>query len=371
MKVVVIRGNLKEALGVMERVGGDNLKLPILKYAVFEVFDDKSKLTATNLEMAVSYYVPGKTIEKGKTSVPIATFSSLISNLQSERLNLEKKGSQLEVKTDNYEAATQTLPVDDFPIIPRVKNEEDYLEIESGNLKGALAQVVVATQFSELRSELNSVLFDFTLDTLRLVGTDSFRLAERAIAATQFKSNYSQGFKFLIPLKTCHELLRIFKDEEEVKIYHDQNQVLFKTAQWELISRLVDGNFPDYAAVVPKEFASEVVTDRERLLNALKLAGVFSNQTNEIKIKPASGEKALEIYSASQEIGENRYLLPAKVKGAFQEVNFNWRYLADGLKALKTEEVFLGINEQDNRPTLIKSPHEASYFYILMPILKT
>lgn len=370
MKVVVIRGNLKEALSAVERASGENLNLPVLKYARLEALDGQVELTATNLEIAITCFVSGKVIEKGKINIPINTFLNLINNLQSERLNLEKKGTQLEIKTDNYEAAIQTLPVEDFPIIPKIKNIEDFLELEAGIFKEALSQVIVATQFSELRAELNSVLFEFNLDNLKIVGTDSFRLAEKTIAATQFKTKYSQGFRFLAPLKTCHELARIFKDDDVVKIYHDQNQVLFKTERLELISRLTDANFPDYGAIIPSQFDAEAVVGREELINALKLAGVFSSQTSEVKIKGTSGGRVLEIYSASREVGENKYLLPAKIKGIFGEVGFNWRYLADGLRVLKTEEVFLGVNEADNKPSLLKSQNEASYFYILMPILK-
>ncbi len=366
-----MRGNLKEGLGVVERASGENLNLPVLKYANLEALDGKIKLTATNLELAITYYLSGKTIEKGKTNIPINTFSSIITNLQSERINLGKKGSQLEIKTDNYEAFTQTLPPEDFPIIPKIKNEEDFLEIETGVFKEVLAQVLVATQFSDLRVELNTVLLDFSLDTLKLTGTDSFRLAEKTLGPTLFKSKYTQGFRVLIPLKTAQELLRILKEDGELRIYHDQNQILFKTDQWEVISRLAQGNFPEYSTIVPKKFAAEAVVMREELMNALKLTGVFSSQTSEIKLKLAEGGRALEIYSASQELGENRYVLPAKIQGSFGEVGFNWRYLLDGLRVIKFDEVWLGVNEEENKPTLIRSPKEASYFYILMPILKT
>lgn len=372
MKVVLIKSNLKEALSVVERASGENLKLPVLKYSHMEAQEEnRVKVTATNLELAITFMLSGKVLEKGKVNIPTGTVLGMINNLQSERLNLETKGGQLEIKTDNYEASTQTIPSDDFPIIPRVKNEEDFIELEGLAMKDGLAQVLAATQFSDLRTELNAILFDFSLDTLKLVGTDSFRLAEKTINSGQFKTNHTQNFRFLLPLKTAQELSRILRDDEKVRICHDQNQALFKTDHWEMISRLTEGNFPEYSNIVPKSFDSEVVLEREELINALKLTGVFSSQTSEVKVRAAEGGKAIEIYSATQDLGENRYVLPAKVKNNFKEVGFNWRYLADGLRALKTAEVFLGVNEQDNKPSIIKSPNEASFFYILMPILKT
>ncbi len=369
---MLIKSNLKEALSVVERASGENLKLLALKYSNMETQEEnKIKVTATNLEIAITFILSGNVIEKGRVNIPTGTVLGMINNLQSERLNLETKGGQLEIKTDNYEASTQTIPSDDFPIIPKIKNEEDYIELEGLVFRDGIIQVLAATQFSELRTELNTILFDFNLETLKLVGTDSFRLAEKTINSNHFKTNQTQNFRFLLPLKTAQELSRILKDDEVLRIYHDQNQVLFKTEHWEMISRLTEGNFPEYSNIIPKSFDSEVILEREELINALKLTGVFSSQTSEVKVKAVEGGKAIEIYSASQDLGENRYVLPAKLKNNFKEVGFNWRYLADGLRALKTSEVFLGVNEQDNKPSVIKSPNEASFFYILMPILKT
>ena len=371
MKTVVIKNNLKEGLDIAQRASGENLNLPILKYALIEVTDKDMQLTATNLEIAVSVVVSSRAVDRGRASAPISTLLSLINNLESERINLEKKGNQLTLKTDNYEATIQTLPIDDFPIIPKIKNEREFLEVKSEIFKEALEQVLSASQFSELRPELNSVLFDFSLDTLKLVATDSFRLAEKTITSSQFKTNHGQNFKLLIPLKTAQELLRILKDDEVLKIYHDQNQVLFKTERLEFISRLVDGNFPDYTAIIPKSFDSEIILEKEKVMNALKLVGIFSGRSGEVKFRSQDGGRVLEVYSASQEVGENKYLLPVKATKNLNEVTFNWRYLADGLKALRTDQVFLGVNEEDKKPTIIKSPNEASFFYIVMPILKT
>ena len=157
-----------------------------------------------------------------------------------------------------------------------------------------------------------------------------------------------------------------------MRCYHDQNQVLFTTDRFEFISRLVEGNFPDYAAVVPDKFDAEVTVNREKLTNALKLTNIFGGQTSEIRVRvDETDKKAMEVSSANQEVGKNRYLLPIKANKGFAEIGFNGHYLLEALKVLKTEEVVLGVNEEDRRPTLIKSPNEASYFYILMPILKT
>lgn len=370
MKVVVIKNNLKEGIAAVERAAGENVNLPILKNVLLETEDNKLKLTTTNLEIAASFCVSGKIIENGKTTVPLSIFSGLIANISSERIDLENKKNVLEIKTDNYQAAIHGISADEFPLIPRVKNLAGYIEIESGVLKEAFSQTIIASQFSELRPELNNIFVDFSLDNLKLVTTDSFRLAEKTLMSGQFQSNHQEPFTLLLPLRSGQEALRILGDEGKVRLYHDETQILFKTDRAEFFSRLMEGTFPDYRAVVPQKFSAEMNISRQELLSALKLAGIFSTRTNEVKMNVLENKKAVGISSSDQAIGENTYVLPAKFRGDAKEMSFSWRYLSDGLKALKTDEVFLGLNE-DNKPALLKSPNDASYFYLLMPILKT
>jgi DNA polymerase-3 subunit beta len=217
---------------------------------------------------------------------------------------------------------------------------------------------------------LNSILFNFSIESLVLAATDGFRLAEKSIPANLFTTKNKEPFKILIPLKTSLEISRIIQDDEVVRIYWDENQVLFQTDQTEMISRLIDGNFPDYSAIIPHEFVAEVVVERSEFLNALKLAGVFGQKNSEVKMKIHQNKKAVEISSADQALGENNHILPAKIKGDIQEVYFNWRYLSDPMKNIKSEDVFLGLQE-DAGPALIRSVSDSSYYYVLKPILKS
>lgn len=369
MKIVVIKNNLKDGLSAVGRIAGENLQLPILKNALLETLENKIVLTATNLEMAIKFAVSGKVIENGSMAVPVGILSSIISSIPSERLNLESKKGVVEIKTDNYQATINSSPSDEFPLIPKIKNNETYLELESGTLKEALSQVVAASQFSELRPELNCVFMEYSVDNFRMAATDSSRLAEKNLSNPQFSSTIPEPFSFLLPIPSSHELLRILSDEGSVRIYRDENQVLFKTEQWELFSRLMEGSFPDYKQIVPKKYAAEITVSREEFINSLKLSGIFSVKSNEIKIKILENKKAIEISSSDQSVGDNSYLLPARIEGSAKEICFNWKYLSDGLKAMKSEEVLFGVND-DNKPSVIKSPKDASYFYIVMPILK-
>lgn len=326
-------------------------------------------LTATNLEIGVRYNLAGKITKEGSITVPAALFSQIITNLSDERVELSSEdGGLLNISTESYKASLQGSPAADFPLLPAIENTEEYIEVESGALKSALDSALSAAQFSELRPELSSVYFQFLEDRIVLVATDSFRLAEKTLADNQFKSTVTGEFKVLLPLRTAQELARTLKEKGSVKIYRDPNQMLFKTERAELISRLLEGTFPDYRAVIPKDYQAEVVVDRDEFLNAVKLSGVMSGNALEVTLRPGTGD-ALEIFSRDEKLGENSYQLPAKMKGSFKEASFNWKYLLEGAKAMPAKEFTLGLND-DNKPAVLKPRQDTSYFYILMPILK-
>jgi DNA polymerase-3 subunit beta len=369
MKFLAIQSNIKEAISYIERAVGENSNLPILKNAFIKAEGAMVSFIATNLEIATTYHVVGKVLEEGLITVPMGILSSVVGNIKSDRLNFETKGNILEVKTDNYSATIQGSSADDFPPTPKVKNLESYIEVKGILLREAIAEVCAAAQLSDLRPELSSVLFNFSIETLKLAATDGFRLAEKTIPASSLTVKNQESFKMLVPLKTSFEILRIVKDEDVVRICYDENQVLFKTERAEVISRLIEGNFPEYAQIVPKKFISEIVVNLAEFTNGVKLASVFGQKNSEIEIRVHPNKKAIEILSADQAIGENTYLLPAKIKGESVSVIFNWRYLADPLKVLNAEEIQLGFQEEAN-PALIRPASDASYFYVIKPILR-
>ncbi|OGM90261.1 DNA polymerase III subunit beta [Candidatus Wolfebacteria bacterium RBG_13_41_7] len=369
MKIIILKNHLKFGLDIIGKTSADNnfAALPVLKNFLIETIDNKVKLLATNLETAITAFVPGKVIEDGILTIPFSIFNSVINNIQSERINIETEGNQLFIKTDNYKAKIHIGKKDDFPIIPQIKNQL-FIEIPSSLIKNAFMCVIGAGQISEIKPELSGILFDFQNNYFKIAATDSFRLAEKTIINTQFKTEIEDNFRVIIPLKTIHEIIRNFKDENSgIKIYFDPSQVLFKSENCEIISRLISGEFPDYQTIIPQAFETEVVIEKEQLISALKLTSSFTDRLNEIKIIIKDGAKNIEVFSSNQTIGESSYLIPAKIKGVGVEVIFNWRFLIDGVKSANSENIFLGFNG-GSRPVLIRSQGDISCFYILMPI---
>ena len=195
MKLIILKSNLRDGLSAIERAITENNKLPILKNVLIKTIDGIVKLSATNLELGINRLISGKIIEKGAITVPFQTFYSITNNSDSERINLEVDNNNLIFKTDNYEAKIQGIKEEEFPIIPKIENENNFIEIDPVILKDALLRVSSAAQISEIRPEISGVLFDFQITILKLVATDSFRLAEKTISEQHYKSNFTKAQK--------------------------------------------------------------------------------------------------------------------------------------------------------------------------------
>lgn len=371
MKVILLKENFKKGLLVVGKSPTTNLSLPILKNILIKT-DTKIQLTATDLEIAITHFLSGKIIEAGGITIPINTITEIINNLKNEKINLEIKNKNLFIKTDNYEALLQGINEEEFPIIPKIKNTKNFIEVNSKSLADSFESVILAAPTSDIRPEIFGVLFNFELGSIKLTTTDSFRLAEKSITQDQFKTNIESGFKIIIPLKTIDNLIRIIRQIqiETVKIYLDQNQILFCIEDTEIISRLIGGTYPDYQQIIPKEIKTKIVCNNQELINALKISSAFVSRSNEIKITANKEKGLLEIFSQDSSLGENRYTLPAKIGGPTHAASFNWKYLLDGLRSIKDEDLILGISDGPGevKPAIIKPAKDTSFFYILMPI---
>ncbi|MDO8601913.1 MAG: DNA polymerase III subunit beta [bacterium] len=367
MKIIILKENLKQALSSVEKGIIENNNLPILKNVLLKA--DKSFIvSATNLEIGVTYNAAAKINAPGNITVPFGPLYSIIQNSDSERINLIAEGNTLLIKTDNYEAKMQGVSAEEFPIIPTIEQKEGFISVEAGVLKDAVTQVAGAAQISELKPELSGILFDFQVSVLKLVATDSYRLAEKTLLNNSFKTTLNKGIKIIIPLKTISEVLRIFASDKAINIYIDTHQILFTNNTVSLISRLIDGQYPDYAAIIPQKIGTELVMERENLLSALKLVGGFAGKAADVKLRSKNETKVLEVYSANQYIGENNYLVPVKRTGdGFGEISFNSRYLLDGVRVMDGDSLSLGISGL-NKPAILKVAGDTSFFYIVMPL---
>ncbi len=367
MKIIVLRGNLVAGLAAVERGIGGSANLPILKNVLISAREGGISFTTTNLELAITHEVSGKVLEPGETTCQFGILNSIVKNVTAERITLEKSGKKLLLTTENYEAQIQTQDAKEFPLVPSVSESAKTAVFGVETLTDALQSVIVATQYTDIRPEISGVLFRFHESGVTFVATDSFRLSEYVLASKELAVH---GMDAIVPLRTAEELLRIVQGgvkNSSVEITVDTNQVLVKTAGTHIVSRLIDGRFPEYHAIIPKEVKNEATVAREEFMQAIKLTSSFSGRANDIVLAVSDNKKSLELFSSDASLGESRYHIPLKMKGEKFSVSFNWRYLLDGLRIYRGSSITLGVNTPD-RPAVVKDPSAPHLTYVVMPI---
>lgn len=358
-----MKENLKKAFNNVEGGIGNGTMLPILKNVLISTEKGRIKICSTDLEVAITSFINGKIVEEGGITVPANILGGILNNITDQKLELISTDSKLKIKTDKSENIIQGIKENEFPIIPQIKSD-NYIEIKGEIFKKSLNQIINAAFPSNRRVELNGILF-FLNNELQLVATDTFRLAKKTLNNNEFQTNINE-LKAIIPLNVIQEFLKICQEDKNVKIYFDPHQILFDLDEVQIIARLIEGNFPDYQSIVPNNFITKVIMEKESLYEAIRLAAVFSSKIYNVTIKIKAPNKII-ISNEESTIGENKSELEAEIDGENQELIFNWHYLLDGLKGVETNDVFLGFSS-DIKPLLIKASNKDDYLYVLMPI---
>lgn len=372
MKLSCTQENLSRGLRLTSHLTGiGRTNLPILNNVLLTAKKGFLQLSTTNLEVAIETKIRAKVEEEDKTTIPAQLFSNYIDLLPADEIiNLEVVQDELTIECESQKTKIKGLSAEEFPIIPQVEKREKYV-INAESLKKALEQTIFTVSQSETRVEISGALFIFNApkeNSLTIVGTDSYRLAEKTIPLKE--AGIKEKREIIFPIKTLQEFLKIIKDakESDVELYLAENQVLFIWQDTELTSRLISGEYPDYKQIIPTNTQTKILVDKEKLIKAIKSASLFAKSGVDdigFKILPEKGE--IVVSSCNNQVGENRTILKADISGEPNEITFNWRYLTDGLINLSDDEVGIEI-VNDDTPALIKSPNDQSYLYLIMPI---
>ena len=370
MKLICLQENLKNGLNIIQNIIGKNLILPILNNILLETKNGRLKISSTNLEIGIDTWITCKVEKEGKITIPAKPFSFFINNLPNDKIELELKKDLLLLKCNNYKASFKSLTADEFPIIPKVENDF-FCSIPSNIFRKSLMQVVNIASLSESRPEISGILFKFEKNNLKLVATDSFRLVEKNIYNLNYNNETNESI--IVPQKTIQELIKIssFKDEE-IKFKMDKNQIIFDFSHTQLVSRLIDGQYPNYEKIIPNDFNLQVVLDREEFLNIIKTSSIFSGKNNSVKIIIYPKKSIIEFLSEDPNLGNNICEINVEITSKEEktekiEIDFNYKYLIDGLSNLEDKKVIFGINNE-NSPMIIKGIENNSYLYLIMPI---
>jgi DNA polymerase-3 subunit beta len=371
MKITILKENFKKGLEIIEKIIGRNLTLPILNNILISTEENLLKLSGTDLEIGINYWALCKVEKQGGITIPAKFLYSFVNSLPEEKIELEVKNKILYIECKNYKTQIKGDSIEDFPIIPKIETES-FIEINSAPFAKGISQVVDFTTLNQTKPEFSGIYFDFQKNKLSLASTDSFRLAEKNL---YFEKEIKENHSFILPQKTAHTIMNIFTQKnDKMKIYFTSNQVLFEAPFLEIekpkiqiISRLIEGKYPNYQEIIPKEYKTEIVLLRDEFINQIKTASLFTGNTNEIKVNVNQKQGEIKISSQNTELGENQSNLKAKIKGEDVEISFNWKYLLDGLTHLESQEVIIGLSGEEG-PAVLKPKGDENYLYVVMPI---
>ncbi|MCW1888049.1 MAG: DNA polymerase III subunit beta [Candidatus Moranbacteria bacterium] len=381
MKLICTQENLTQALNALDRVVGKQSSLPILSNFLFESENGRLKISATNLEIGIIVFVGAKIEKEGKFAVPARILSQFVQNLpQGEVLELELKDGQLLLKSGSSDMKIKVLDGKDFPIIPTFKKEYPVILLAQP-IKQALSRLLFCASNNESRIELTGAQFLFEEKQLSIAATDSFRLAEEVLKYNQAKESILNGEEsksLIIPINTLQEISRSITPEvEELKVAIEEHQLFFEIDNVQIVSRIINGRFPDYKQIIPKEFLLRVALEKEALIRSLKIASTLSAyNTGEIALIFNPEEENCTVISKSQEIGENSSVLMGDfLKGAGPlTLIFNPRYLLEGLSAFSSKKIVFSANTSSSPATFEaleeNEENKAEYVYVMMPIRK-
>jgi len=367
VKLSVIQENLARGLQTVSRAVSARSTLPVLGNVLLRTEDGGLKLTATNLEIGVTYWVPAKVENDGAITIPARLFTDFVNSLPNERIDLElQAGDTVEVRCGRYEAHLKGIDAEEFPAIPAA-GERPTTRVAQKALKEALAQVTFAAATDEARPILTGVLTRFSGDRLTLAAADNYRISVKTITTMDPVEETS----IVVPARSYVELARILADSDDpidVVLAPARNQVLFHLEGIDIVSRLIDGQFPNYQQILPPSHTTRAVVERAQLLEAVRLAAfIASSSANVVKLAvPAEGDGPMTI-TAAADIGDDQGQVDAAVEGDGTTIAFNARYLSDVLQNVEVDQIALELNGPLS-PGIFRPVGSDDYVHVIMPV---
>lgn len=372
MIISSLQENLKNSLNIVSHIAGKNLNLPILNNVMIEAKSGDIKLITTDLEIGIVSKLRGKIEEEGEFTIEAKILNDYISLLPNQKVDLKVSKNEALINCGNYKTTVKGQNAEEYPLVPEVE-KEIFFKTGVNEFKKALTQVIFAVANSETRIELSGVFFSFNNDSLTMAATDSYRLAEKTI---KIETNANEEKSAIIPAKSLQEVIRVLSavkqenldEENKITFYLSENQILFTVGNTEIVSRLIEGQYPDYKQIIPANSNTNAVVDRAEFLRAVKAASLFSKTgINDINLDFPESLNKMIISSASSQTGENITELEATVSGKDNGIVINYRYALDGINTIDSEKINVKIID-GNTPCIFTGPENDSYTYIIMPI---
>lgn len=364
MKLSVTQENLSKALSNVSRVASGRNELPILSNILFRTDSNRLLVAATNLEIASSQYIGTKIEKPGSITVPARLITDFISSLPAGAVDLEVKGDHLHIISGKFSSVINGIVADEFPELPVIDEKQAIsYEFNIEEFKEAVSQTVIACSSDTTRPILTGVNWHTHEGNLYLASTDGYRLAERRLVKSDAE------LSSIIPASTLQEVMRSLSDTTKtIQVLFDETQVCFKTPTSEVISRLIDGKFPDYRQLIPQKSTTEISIKKSDFSRITKIASLFARDSGGgITLNASSAESKLSIHSIASELGENTSEATASVSDDGQ-ITINSRYLMEVLGVMDGDELNFSFNGKLAPCLLQEKTKDANYLYIIMPM---
>jgi DNA polymerase-3 subunit beta len=371
VKLSVMQENLARGLQVVSRAVSARSTLPVLNNVLLRTEDGGLKLTATNLEIGITYWVPGKVEEGGSVTVPARLLTDIVAGLPAnERVDLELQAQEtLNIKAGRFETHVKGIDAEEFPALPTA-GDKPTTRVAQSVLREALDEVTFAAAVDEARPILTGVLARFEGTQLTLAAADNYRIAVKTIAILDAVEETS----IVVPARSLHELSRVLSETDDpidLVLSPSRNQILFHLEGVDLVSRLIDGQFPNYQQVLPKSHTTTATVDRDQLLKAVKLASLIaSSSSNIVKLQVGKDAETGLTVSAAADVGDNRSEVEAQVEGDGTTIAFNAKYLVEVLSNVPAEQFVIELNGPLS-PGVFRPVGDGQYVHVVMPVKTT
>ncbi len=351
----------------MSHITGRTSTLPILKNILMVAEKDGITLISTNLELGITAKVRGKVDTTGSFTVQARVLLDYASLLPTGNVTVELENNELRVAGGGARTSLKGLAAEDFPVIPKVQDGTRF-SLPVATLKAALSKTVFAVATDESRPEISGVLLHLHNQHLTFAATDSYRLAEAQVPLATAKDEQ----RVIVPSRSLLELIRILPESGEVGVVVGENQVGFTTDELDIVSRLIEGQFPDYEQIIPVAFTTQVTAGVESFAKTVRQVSLFCRSgVNDVTLSAAASADAVTVNAANAQVGTGEAHFPASVTGGEVRIVFNWRFLLDGLQAMGSDEVELRLNDEKGPGLLVpKAPDKLQpmFRYLVMPI---
>jgi DNA polymerase-3 subunit beta len=361
--------NLARGLAIASRAVSSRATLPVLANVLIRTEDAGLRILATNLEIGIACWVPGKIETEGTLTVPARLFTDVVAGLPAgERVDLDvESGTTLRIRAGRYETHLRGIDAEEFPVIPSA-GDRPSTRIAQNVFRRALAETTFAAASDESRPILTGVLTQFSGERLTLAAADNYRIAVKSLPVLVPLEETS----LVVPARSYAELMRLLADTEDpvdVMLAQQKGQIIFKVDTTELVTRLIDGQFPNYQQVLPSSHGTRAVVEREDLLKAVRLSALIaSSAANVLKLRLGGSQDGTGItIAAAADIGDAQGEVEADVEGEGVAIAFNARYLTEALQNVAAQRVALEFNGPLS-PGVLKPTDDPDYVHVIMPV---